>query len=123
PDRLGPLLEIPGISFVSLQQGALPGELSLHYIGGCDDVEDTAAILMNLDLLISVDTMPAHLAGALGRPVWTLLPFAADFRWLLERHDSPWYPTMRLFRQSRPGDWDAVIGAVAYALRTHAGRV
>jgi ADP-heptose:LPS heptosyltransferase len=78
---------------------------------------DTAAILKNLDLLISVDTMPAHLAGALGRPVWTLLPFAPDWRWMRDRSDTPWYPSMRLFRQPRPGDWASVMASVAEQLR------
>ena len=73
----------------------------------------TAALILNLDLVISVDTMVAHLAGALGKPVWTLLPFAADWRWMLDRNDSPWYPTMRLYRQTQRGDWRAVITRVA----------
>jgi len=67
---------------------------------------------MNLDLIISVDTAVAHLAGALGKTVWTLLPFAPDWRWMLNREDSPWYPTMRLFRQASPGDWGAAISKV-----------
>ena len=71
---------------------------------------------MALDLVITVDTSVAHLAGALGRPVWTLLPFALDWRWLLERDDSPWYPTMRLFRQPRPGDWTSVMARVQIEL-------
>lgn len=78
--------------------------------------DDTAAILSLVDLLISVDTAPAHLAGALGRPVWTLLPFVPDWRWLLGREDSPWYPTMRLFRQAKRGDWGTVLERVAQAL-------
>jgi ADP-heptose:LPS heptosyltransferase len=70
-----------------------------------------------LDLVISVDTAVAHLAGALGRPVWTLLPSAPDWRWLMHRADTPWYPTMRLFRQPQPGAWDPVFAAVAAELR------
>jgi ADP-heptose:LPS heptosyltransferase len=77
------------------------------------DFADTAALIANLDLVIAVDTAVVHLAGAMGKPVWTLLPFAADWRWLLEREDSPWYPSMRLFRQPALGDWDSVIKRVA----------
>jgi tetratricopeptide (TPR) repeat protein len=80
------------------------------------DFAETGAILENLDLLITVDTAAAHLAGALGRPVWLLLPYVPDWRWLLVRNDSPWYPTMRLFRQPAPGDWPSVIAAVDEAL-------
>lgn len=113
-----------GASFVSLQKGdaaaqaaAPPAGMCLYAAGeAIEDFDDTAAILELADLLISVDSSPVHLAGALGRPVWTLLPFVPDWRWLLEREDSPWYPTMRLFRQARPGDWDEVIGRVAEAL-------
>ena len=76
------------------------------------DFGDTAALLAELDLLISVDTSVAHLAGAMARPVWVLLPFAPDWRWLLGRCDSPWYPTMCLYRQPTRGDWDSVIAAV-----------
>ena len=70
---------------------------------------DTAAAVSNLDLVVSVDTSVAHIAGALGWPIWTLLPFVPDWRWLLERDDSPWYPTMQLFRQSERNDWKTVI--------------
>ena len=80
------------------------------------DFADTAAAVSCLDLVITVDTAVAHLAGALATPVWTLLPFAADWRWLEDRTDSPWYPTMRLFRQPAPGDWTSVVSAVAAAL-------
>jgi ADP-heptose:LPS heptosyltransferase len=73
--------------------------------------------MASLDLILSVDSMPAHLAGALGLPVWTLLPAEADWRWMAERSDTPWYPTMRLFRQHRAGDWEAVIARVADALQ------
>jgi hypothetical protein len=69
-----------------------------------------------MDLVISVDTAMAHLAGALARPVWLLLPYVPDWRWLVGRQDSPWYPTARLFRQSRPGDWEGVVARVAAAL-------
>ena len=84
--------------------------------GALGDFADTAGALMALDLLIAVDTSVAHLAGALGRPVWLLLPFAPDWRWMREREDSPWYPTARLFRQPARGDWPAVISRVAAAL-------
>ncbi len=80
------------------------------------DFADTAALMANLDLVITVDTAGAHLAGAMGRPVWTLLTQAPDWRWLREREDSPWYLTMRLFRQRQAGDWDEVLGRVALAL-------
>jgi ADP-heptose:LPS heptosyltransferase len=85
--------------------------------GGLRDFADTAALLSQLDLLISVDTATAHLAGALGCPVWMMLPFFADWRWQTGRDDTPWYPGMRLFRQSCPGDWDGVLERVEQALR------
>lgn len=81
------------------------------------DFGDTAALIAELDLIITVDSAVAHLAGALGKPVWILLPYVADWRWLLERADSPWYPSARLFRQERPGDWSSVIAQVAAELR------
>ena len=83
-----------------------------------EDFTDTAGVIENLDLVISVDTAVVHLAGAMGKPVWTLLPFAPDWRWLLDREDSPWYPTMRLFRQQKRGDWDSVFTRVRDALST-----
>jgi hypothetical protein len=76
------------------------------------DFEDTAGIIMSLDLVISSDTSTAHLAGALGKPVWVLLPFSPDWRWLLDRDDSPWYPTAKLFRQKSIGDWPTVVDDV-----------
>ena len=76
------------------------------------DFGATAAIIAQLDLVITIDTSVAHLAGAMGKPVWVLLPAVADWRWLLAREDSPWYPTMRLFRQSQPGDWSMVFERV-----------
>ena len=81
------------------------------------DIVDTALTILNLDLVISVDTMVAHLAGALGKPVWTLLTHAADWRWMLDTETSPWYPSMRLFRQTRAGDWDGVIRRVKTELQ------
>jgi hypothetical protein len=81
-----------------------------------DDFNDTAALVDLMDLVISVDTGVAHLAGAMGKPVWILLPFSPDWRWLLDRDDSPWYPSAKLFRQPRPGDWADVIDQVSRAL-------
>jgi hypothetical protein len=107
---LRPLLRLRDITFHVMQrepvQAGWTGEGALS--GGVEILED-AKLLRALDLLITVDTMPAHLAGALGVPVWTLLCAEADWRWLEKREDSPWYPTMRLFRQKTAGDWDGVI--------------
>ncbi len=124
---LAPLLAMPGVSFVDLQVGAGAEQradldpdaaAALASPGGViADFADTAAIVAELNLIISVDTAVAHLAGALARPVWLLVPFVPEWRWLRERTDSPWYPTMRLFRQTRPGDWAGVVAAVAEALR------
>jgi ADP-heptose:LPS heptosyltransferase len=82
-----------------------------------EDLADTAAIVANLDLVISIDTSVAHLAGAMGKPVWVLLHNSPDWRWLLEREDSPWYPTARLFRQSTLGNWQEVVARVERELR------
>lgn len=119
-----PLLETPGIAFYSLQVGsraqdlaALPASLQVQDLSGqLRDFTDTAAVIAELDLVITIDTSVAHLAGALGKPVWVLLPFVADWRWMLRREDSPWYPTMRLFRQESLGDWSGVMARVAEAL-------
>jgi tetratricopeptide (TPR) repeat protein len=124
PDQFAPLERTPGVVFFSLQRGPQAEQLALAPAGlGITPLEeesnqptDTAAIMLNLDLVITVDTLTAHLAGALGRPVWTLLSFVADWRWLVGREDSPWYPTMRLFRQPRLGDWRAVMERVREAL-------
>ncbi len=86
------------------------------------DFADTAAVITELDLVITVDTSIAHLAGALGKPVWVALPFPGDWRWMLDRDDSPWYPTARLFRQPKPGDWETVFGNIRAALAQEAKR-
>ena len=115
------LAVIPGIRLYSLQHGPKHVEAAgrgwLHYEGEqSSDILDTAADLMSMDLLIAVDTMAVHLAGALGRPVWVLLKHDADWRWMTGRCDSPWYPTMRLFRQPRPGDWATPLQSIAAEL-------
>ena len=121
---LAPLWPVAGVRFISLQKGAaaaewegLPAGLDAVNLGPeLADFTDTAAVISQLDLVICVDTAVAHLAGALGKPVWLLVAQPADFRWLEGREDSPWYPTMRLFRQRQRGDWDEVIERVKEAL-------
>ena len=129
PEYLAPLFGVNGTRFYSLQIGErdrlpLPPELAAQVIdltGNIGDFADTAALIANLDLVITIDTAVAHLAGALGRPVWVLLPKQADWRWLEGRDDSPWYPSMRLFRQGQPGDWPTVADVVVRALREWLG--
>jgi tetratricopeptide (TPR) repeat protein len=124
-----PLLECDA-SFVSLQREVRPCDTGvlkdrtdlLHFGDELSNFSDTAALISNLDLVISVDTSVAHLAGALGKPVWILLPYVPDWRWLLDREDSPWYPTARLFRQNRARTWDDVIIRVRDALHHFAPR-
>ncbi len=119
---LAPLAAVPGVALHSLQGGEAARQLDGSRLPIADhhsersDFAGVAALVANLDLVISVDTVVAHLAGALGKPVWTLLPFSADWRWLTIRDDSPWYPSMRLFRQVSPGDWAGVIARVAAEL-------
>jgi Flp pilus assembly protein TadD len=117
PDLLATLGKVAGASFISLQKGipqdALPAMPMTDWTESLNDVADTAALIMGLDLVISVDTMVAHLAGALGRPVWLLNRFDTDWRWMRDRDDSPWYPTMRIIRQPAPGAWEPVITKVA----------
>jgi hypothetical protein len=114
-----PLSEVRGVEWQLLQRDARlagwNGELGA--LTGGDNPLDDARIMRALDLVISVDTMTAHLAGALGQPVWTLLPFEPDWRWMRDRSDTPWYPTMRLFRQQREGDWSPIIQSLAIELR------
>lgn len=116
---LGSLAGLPGVRLHALQRGrgleAWRGEFGV--VSASDRAEETAGIMQAMDLVISVDSFPAHLAGALGRPTWTLLHSAADWRWMEDRDDSPWYPTMRLYRQPQPGDWEAVIARVREDLR------
>jgi hypothetical protein len=125
-----PLLEAgDSIEWLSVQRELRAGDddlLAQHphirQLGGeLGDFADTAAVLSLADLVITADTAVAHLAGGLGRPVWILLQYSPDFRWLLDRDDSPWYPSARLFRQSQLGEWDDVIARVATALRAHIG--
>ena len=117
PDRLRPLLALEGFHFVSLQKDATRTGLPLTDLTvELTDFADTAALVANLDLVIAVDTAVAHLAAALGKPVWLLDRFDSCWRWLVGRSDTPWYPTMRLYRQPVPGDWDTVLAAVIHDL-------
>lgn len=120
--RLSPLFQSSDV-WISLQkevrerdQSTLQASGLLDLTAELEDFADTAALISALDLVIAVDTSVVHLAAALGKPVWLMLPYSPDFRWLLDREDSPWYPSMRLFRQPRPGDWDSVITRIADAL-------
>jgi tetratricopeptide (TPR) repeat protein len=121
-ETLAPLLAVPGAAFVSLQVGPRAADLVPHDGSIADlsseitDFSDSAGIVAGLDLVITVDSAVAHLAGALGKPTWVLLPVVSDWRWLLQREDNPWYPTMRLFRQQQDGLWPPVIGRVAAEL-------
>lgn len=122
--RFAPLLDVPDVRFFSLQKGTAAAQLAngelaariTDYTDELHDFADTAALVANLDLVISVDTSTAHLAGALNRPLWLLNRFDTCWRWLLERSDTPWYPGARLFRQPRLGDWDSVIASARAAL-------
>jgi tetratricopeptide (TPR) repeat protein len=127
PDDIAPLFQIPGVRWLNLQTRPDAKALRRHRQAEIldlgqelSDFSDTAAILSAADLVLSVDTALCHLAGALGRPVWTMLPFAPDWRWLTERADSPWYGSMRLIRQPAPRAWGPVIAEVAGAIRARA---
>jgi ADP-heptose:LPS heptosyltransferase len=122
--QLGLLANAGPAAFVSLQKPMLPRDLpNLSLFPGMADLSadladfgETAALIENLDLVVTVDTSMGHLAGALGKPAWILIPKAADWRWLLEREDSPWYPSVRLFRQPKPGDWNEPLQRLRVAL-------
>jgi len=125
---MAPLAEVPGVRLYNLLHGERGRDVEDHpELGLVDlaphlgDFHETAAVVRELDLVITVDTSMAHLAGALGQPVWTLLSFVPDWRWLMDRDDSPWYPTMRLFRQRAAGDWEGLMERVAVALEESAG--
>jgi len=123
------LLNLPGIICVNLQYGDVTGDtnamkdkmgitpLDWQDVNNIENLDDFAAQISALDLVISTDNVTVHLAGALGKPVWTMLPYVPDWRWMLEREDSPWYPTMRLFRQPAPDDWDSVMKRVAEEIK------
>jgi hypothetical protein len=124
---MAPLLDVPGCSFVSLQLGPPASQMQGMAKSGLHDVldrltdwADTAGLMLGLDLVIAVDTAVVHLAGALGRPVWMLNRFDSCWRWLRDRDDTPWYPTLRQFRQTRRGDWAGVIDRVRVALADRA---
>ena len=121
---LMPVLRTRGVTFFSLQLGEPANQMKsvsegakiVDLTGDLRDFADTAALVSNLDLVIGVDTAVIHLAGALGKPVWLLSRFNGCWRWLENRDDSPWYPSLRVFRQSRPGDWKTPVAAVAKQL-------
>jgi hypothetical protein len=123
---LEPLLRIPGVRWFSLQQGAAAQDPLVERNGmvplspHTNEIAAAAAAMLALDVIVTVDNMVAHLAATLGRPAWVLLKKEADWRWMDERSASPWYPTVRLFRQARDGDWDQVVDDVATALEEHA---
>jgi hypothetical protein len=126
--EFAPILQMEGIHFFSLQMGPEAEQLQdvtapiTDLRSSIEDMADTAALIANLDLVIAVDTSVAHLAGALGKQVWLLLPLSPDWRWLLDREDSPWYPGMRLFRQSSLNDWESVVERVRLALAAEVAR-
>jgi hypothetical protein len=129
-DIFGPLAKVAGARFFSLQKGPDARQTPpvgmdwVDFTGELNDFADTAALIENLDMVISIDTSVAHLAGALGKTVWVLIPFQNDFRWLLDREDTPWYSRMRLFRQKYREDWVEVIERMRQELEVmSAGRV
>jgi hypothetical protein len=127
-DKYCPLASVPGVRLISLQRTHgleqlehLPAGMTVETLGdfdtGNDAFVDTAAIMKGLDLVITSDTAIPHLAGALGVPAWVALKHVPDWRWMLERIDSPWYRSVKLFRQAKPGDWDSVVAAMVDSLQ------
>jgi Glycosyltransferase family 9 (heptosyltransferase) len=128
-ENFAPLAAIPGVRLISLQAihgldqlTRLPAGMAVETLGAKvtdnpEGLDEIAAVMANLDLVVTSDTAAAHLAGALGRPAWVALSHDPDWRWLRDRADSPWYPSMRLFRQQRPGDWPGVFAKITAALR------
>ena len=119
-----PIAALDGITLVSLQKGQAQGAIGDYFdrapllnLGAeIVDFVDTMSVIEELDLVVTVDTAVAHLAAAMGKPAWIMLSYAPDWRWLLERSDSPWYPAVRLFRQPSPADWDTVARRIGEAL-------
>jgi hypothetical protein len=116
-ERLSPILNESGPTLFSLQKGGEPAASITDWTSELNDFADTAGLIQNLDLVVTVDTSVAHLAAAMGKPTWLLLAWVPDWRWMLGRGDSPWYPTLRLFRQPSIGDWETPINQVAEALK------
>jgi hypothetical protein len=126
--QFAPLARLPGVRLISLQKGIGSEQiaavdfpvldLSERLDGVAGPFMDTAAVIQSVDLVVTSDTAVAHLAGVLGAPVWVALQYSPNWRWLLDRDDSPWYPTMRLFRQTKFGDWPAVFNRIAQAVQT-----
>jgi len=123
-EKFAPFLELSGIAWISLQKGEYAKQLKelawpiIDWTEELQDMQDTAALVASLDLVISVDTSVIHLVGALGRPAWLLNRYGSEWRWLLERENSPWYPSVRIFRQMTPYDWDSVIARMVTELKT-----
>jgi tetratricopeptide (TPR) repeat protein len=117
-----PLFELPGLTFISLQKGAAAAQIAetnlpmLDLMDDCHDMQDTGALIQCLDLVISVDTSVAHLAGALGKPVWLLNRYEGEWRWAIDREDTAWYPTMRIFNQHSPDNWASTVKLIGKAL-------
>ena len=132
-EALWPLAAVPGVTLIALQKERVASELTQPDAppvcepggildAGADGFIDTAAVMAQLDVVVTCDTATAHLAGALGCPVWVALPWSPDWRWQRGRRDSPWYPTMRLYRPTAPGDWDGIMHAMARDLTFAAGQ-